>query len=233
MDTSVLNGMPSLPFRHSINAGSTSDFNLLLVADKVVVHEKDALAPAQRVEAVQLGDDLRGGLGARTMPQQRRHVAKVATEGAASGELDADRIVMLEIRQLPKRRRGVLDVRELGRGVDVLSAPVGQVGQERRQRQFGFVEHKVIHVGEPLVFHGKERPARHHLHAGLFTASDQGSRRIALHDHGADKDIVGPGQVGLGQAGHVEVNQPFFPLGRQHGRHGQQAQAAAHRPFCG
>ena len=92
--------------------------DLLLVADKVVVHEKDALAPAQRIEAVQLGDDLRGGLGARAMPQQRRHIAEVAIEGTASGELDADRVVMLEIRQLPKRHRGLLDVREFGRGVD-------------------------------------------------------------------------------------------------------------------
>ena len=82
----------------------------------------------------------------------------------------------------------------------------------------------MIHVGELLVFHGEERPARHHFHTGLLAASDQGSRRIALHDHGADEDIVGPGQVFLGQAGHVEVDQPFFPLGRQHGRHGQQTQ---------
>ena len=76
-------------------------FDLLLVADKVVVHEKDALAPAQRVETVQLGDDLGGGFGARAVPQQGSHVAKVAAEGAASRELDADRIVMLEICQMP------------------------------------------------------------------------------------------------------------------------------------
>ena len=106
MEASVLNGMPVLPLRHSINAGSTSVLMLLLVADEVVVHEEDALAPAQRVEAVQLGDDLRGGLGARAMTQQRGHVAEVAVEGAAARELDADRVVMLEIRQLPQRARG-------------------------------------------------------------------------------------------------------------------------------
>ena len=197
---------------------------LLLVADKVVVHEKDALSPAQRVEAVQLGDDLCSSLGARAMPQQRRHVAKVATEGTASGELNADRFVMPEIRQSPKGHRGLADVRELGRGVDVLSTAGGKVCQERRQGQFGLVEDKVVHAGELLMLHGEEQPARHHLHPDLLAAGDEGSRRTALRDHGADKDIVGPCQVFWGHAGHVEVNQPLFPLGGQHGRYSQQAE---------
>ena len=82
----------------------------------------------------------------------------------------------------------------------------------------------MIDIRELLVFHGEERPARHHFDASLLAASDQGSRRIALHDHGADEDIVSPGQVLVGQVGHIQVNQSFFPLGRQHGGHGQQAQ---------
>jgi len=191
---------------------------------QIVDYEKDALSPAHRVQAVQLDDDLRGRLGARAMPEQRRHIAKLATEGAASGELDTDRIVVFEIRQRPKRHGGVLDIRKLGRGIHGLSTAVGQVCQEGWQSQLGFVEHKVVHIRESVMFHGKERPARHHLHPGLLAASNQCSRRIALHDHSTDKDIVGPRQVLLGQAGHIEVNQPFFPVGRQHSRYGQKAE---------
>ena len=75
--------------------------DLLLVTDKVIVHEKDALTPAQGVQVIQLGDDLCRGLGARAMPQQGGHVAEVTAEGAAARELDAEGVVMLEIDQLP------------------------------------------------------------------------------------------------------------------------------------
>ena len=63
------------------------------------------------------------------MASQRRHIAKVATEGIASGELNTDRFVMLEVHQSPEGHQGLADVRELG-GVDVLSTAVGKVCQE-------------------------------------------------------------------------------------------------------
>ena len=75
--------------------------DLLLVADEVIVHEEDALAPTQGVQAIQLGDDLGGGLGARPMPEQGGHIAEVAADRAAARELDAEGVVMFEIDQLP------------------------------------------------------------------------------------------------------------------------------------
>ena len=83
---------------------------MLLVTNKVVIYKKDALAPTQSVEAVQLGDNLRGSLGARTMTQQGGHIAEVTIEGTTARELDADGVVMLEIRQSPKRDRGLVDI---------------------------------------------------------------------------------------------------------------------------
>ena len=44
-------------------------FDLFFVANKIIVHKKDAFAPAQCIQAIQLGDDLSGGLGARVVPQ--------------------------------------------------------------------------------------------------------------------------------------------------------------------
>ena len=76
--------MPVLPLRHSISAGSTSVFKRLLIADKVIVHEKDALAPAEGVQAVQLGDDLGGALEARPVPKQSGHITEITAKRAAA-----------------------------------------------------------------------------------------------------------------------------------------------------
>jgi len=35
---------------------------------------------------------------------------------------------------------------------------------------------------------------------------DRGSRRFALHDHGADEDIIGPCHVFIREMGHIEIN---------------------------
>ena len=48
------------------------------------------------VEAVQLRDDLRRGLGAGPVAELRRHVAELAVERAAAGELHAHRAVAAE-----------------------------------------------------------------------------------------------------------------------------------------
>ena len=71
------------------------------------------------------------------------------------------------------------------------------------------------------MFHREERTACHHFHAGCLTAFDDGARRFALHNHGADEDIIGPCQIFIREVGHVEIDQSFFPLRRQHGRNGQ------------
>jgi hypothetical protein len=75
-----------------------------------------------------------------------------------------------------------------------------------------------------LVFHREEWSACHNFYAGCFTTPDDRARRFTLYDHGADKYIVGPCHVFFSKINHIEINQPFFPLGRQHGRNSQQTQ---------
>ena len=53
METSVLNGMPILPSRHSDQRRQDLGLQDLLVADEVVVDEEDVTAPAHGVQAVQ------------------------------------------------------------------------------------------------------------------------------------------------------------------------------------
>ena len=117
-----------------------------------------------------------------------------------------------------------MDIWVLGCGIDALHATICQVRQEWGEGQLGFIEHKVVNVWELLVFHGEERSTCHHFRAEILTTSDQSSRRLALHDHGADEYIVSPRQVLGGQAGDIEIDQPFFPLSGQQCRHGEQPQ---------
>jgi hypothetical protein len=76
------------------------------------------------------------------MPQQRGHVAKIAVERTAARELDADRVVIPEIRQLPERDGGLVDIGELRRGVDAASLTHFKVAQERSESLLGFIQDK-------------------------------------------------------------------------------------------
>ena len=60
METSVLKDMPTLSFRHSISAGSKFGLELFLIADEIVIDEKDTLSPTKCINIVQLSDDLDG-----------------------------------------------------------------------------------------------------------------------------------------------------------------------------
>ena len=57
----------NFPFTPFDQGGQHLGLDMLLVADKVVVYEEDVLAPAQCIETVQFGNDLRGSFGTRTM----------------------------------------------------------------------------------------------------------------------------------------------------------------------
>ena len=56
----------------------------------------------------------------------------------------------------------------------------------------------------------------HHLDAEFL---ESGAESIPLDDHSADKSVVGPGQICLGQARHVEIYQAQLPVSRQHSGH--------------
>ena len=57
----------------------------------------------------------------------------------------------------------------------------------------------MIDFRELLVFHCEEWSPYHHFHTKIFTPGDQFSRSLALHDHGANEDIISPCQVFGGQ----------------------------------
>ncbi len=65
-------------------------FEVTLVADEIVINEKNGASPAPLPEGLEFGKDLRRRFGAGAMPEEDGDVAKVAVEGAPSGKLDAE-----------------------------------------------------------------------------------------------------------------------------------------------
>jgi len=79
-------------------------FGLSLVADQIVVHEKDAMHPSFP-QQIQLPADLLRLFGARPPPEHHDDVAELAAIGTAAGELHADAGVLLQRQQVVARWR--------------------------------------------------------------------------------------------------------------------------------
>ena len=101
---------------------------------------------------------------------------------------------------MPQRRRGKRHVGELAGAVDTAGTAALHVGDERGERQFAFVEHKMIHLLEQGVLTGEQRPAGDDGLARRLAAGDGSAGGIALDRHAADEDAVGPGQIIVGDA---------------------------------
>jgi len=69
-----------------------------------------------------------------------------------------------------------------------------QVGQERRQRQFSFIQHEMIDMANRSALPVKSGPP-----ATTFTPARlqraMSWQRLLLHDHGAQQDNIGPRQI--------------------------------------
>src|SRR3989339_569902 len=106
------------------------------------------------------------------MTEQNCHVAEFTVEWTPSGKLNAHGGIFLHSDQIPGGDRSVVKIAETGTPVDPIGAPFFQVLQKKRQREFGLVENKMIHLPEFLRFSCKERSARDHFQAILPAASD-------------------------------------------------------------
>ena len=182
------------------------------VANKVVVDEKDARAPAKLVQRIQLTNDLLGGLDAWSVPEERGDVAELAIEGTATRILDSHGGVVFDLEKFPQWGRGSLDFRKFVGCVNAFGATSRQVIQEWLQSQLRFVQDEMIDSLELIVFSGEKRAASHDFEPCGFAAGDDLLCRTALDDHGTDKSCIGPGQVLFGEISDVQIDQAFFPF---------------------
>ena len=165
------------------------------------------------------------------MSEHRGDVAKFAVERAAARELHAHRRVPPQVRQLPQRRRRLVNVRVFRRCIHTPGVTRFEVAQKPGQRHLRFIQHKVVNLGELLVLEGEQRPARHDRLARRAAAGDQLARRVPLGNHPADEHNIRPRQVLFAQLPHIHIHQALRPPRREHRRHGQQAQRRQGSPL--
>lgn len=212
--------MPGLP----VDESGQELFHRDDVADEIVVHDENRAAPAGVVQAAQLPQHLVGGFDPGAAAVEDHDVAELAIERAAARVLHGHGDVVPEVDQIPLRDGRARDVRPLGGGIQGFGRSLAQILQKGRQGDFGFVENEMVHAGKPLGLGGKRRAAGHDAFAHAPGPGDDVPGSGLLHEHGADQDHVRPGQVLVAKGGDVDVDKPFFPLRREHGGDGQQAE---------
>ena len=113
---------------------------------------------------------------------------------------------MFQIHQLPQGSRCFLNVAKIGCLVEVLSATLLQILQKWGKGQFGFIEHKVVHLPKLIVLAGEERPSCNDFETCTLAPGNDFTRRFSLHDHRADEGAIRPGQVFFRELCHIQVH---------------------------
>jgi len=157
------------------------------------------------------------------MAKERSDVAELAVVGAAAGELDIHRAVAREVEQVPARDGGLLNVWEGIAGVDARGVSAREISQEEREGDLGLAEDEVVDRVKLVRFAGKERATGDDGDAEVVAARDDVLGGLLLDDHSAEKDIVGPEEVLVGELGDVHIDQLELPVLGEHGGDGEQA----------
>ena len=120
--------------------------DVLLIADEIVIDDKDGPSPSQRLERVEFGEHLLIALGSRHAPVNLDDVAKLARERTAPRVLDGHCAVTLKIRQVKVGHRRGGEWRPLGGLIRALGFAPGEVFDKLRQSRFSFAEKNVIGI---------------------------------------------------------------------------------------
>jgi hypothetical protein len=224
IDASVKKARRAGRFCHWIRPGSNSCLRARLLPMKLSSTKNTDPSPAEPRQPIQLGDHLRGGLGAGPMSEQGGDVAELAVERATARELNAHARVAPQVGQFPHGRRRVVEV---GHSVRRIHAP-GQPRSKSR-RNSGSVASasfstKVVNLGKLLVFECEQRAARHDRFARGAATRDRLMRRLRWAIMPLTNTRSAQARSPRAQPAHVHVHQAFAPGLRQHPGHGQQAQ---------
>src|SRR3974390_3929823 len=114
--------------------GAEDLLGLGLVADEIVVHEVHVASMPQSVEHVEFGDDLLRGLCSWISAVELDDVAELAVERAASGELNSEHKVIVELQQVETGNGAPGHVRLFGRRIGPAARALRKGGEEGRER---------------------------------------------------------------------------------------------------
>ena len=191
----------------------------LAVGDEVVVDEIDVAVHAAGEQLVELGRDLLGRLQARDAAVEPRDVAELALVGAAAGELDAAQKVAVDLGQLVGRLRELGQRPPLARGQHHLPCRAGAVLLQPGEQLVGGVAEladvQVVELRIELRAGRHRGPAQHRRLAREMGPPADVLDLAPLDVHAADEHHVGPGEIRLGRAGHVLVDEADLPVLRQ------------------
>ena len=212
-------------FPAPLDHGGEEFLGALLVADEVVVDDEDGVAPAGVAELVEFGEHLGDGLGAGLAAVDLDDVAEFAVERAAARVLHGHGAVATH-----------LDQAEVGQRADVHGGALGGLvdrhGRSRWLRSLASVAMRAS--ASPMTMWSAlsvgcghaagDGSADNGAQPARAAAFDDGDEMLVLRMHAADQGDVGPGEVGVGQAFDVGVDEALGPACGQQRGNGHQAE---------
>jgi hypothetical protein len=96
--------------------------------------------------------------------------------------------------------------------------------QKRSESDFRLTQDQVVDIRKIVWGAGEQWASSDRFDSDPTASGENLQNRFALNGHGADKHVIRPFQIIIGQGPDVHVDELFIPFGRKHGGHGQQAQ---------
>ena len=174
-------------------------FGLPFIANEVVIHDEDHAPVPGVVDRLQLGTELRRGLGPRPAAKHDNDIAELTLKRTAPRELDRDDRILLDLEEIKAGNGGGGHIGLLVAGVDSLIGPLGQILQEEGPRHLAFIED--LHVAVWLALlgaGGRKGPAEDDELADALTPGSRLKERALLREHRREADHVRPRQILVG-----------------------------------
>src|SRR5438094_6357186 len=181
----------------------------LVVADEIVVDDKNLVAPAKFKQPIQLRQQLAGALGSGLPSVDGDDVAEFALERTSAGELHRHGGILPELEQIEPWEGSLADIGLVADNVEPFGGAALDVGGDLRENLVGLADHDVVRQSkQEFRFAAGERPADHRPLAKSPRPEEGLANIILLDAHPADHDEVGPKDVCVEQVLKASVDQP-------------------------
>src|SRR5438552_13694988 len=165
----------------------------LVVADEIVVGDRNLVAPAKFKQPIQLRQQLAGALGSGLPSVDGDDVAEFALERTSAGELHRHGGILPELEQIEPWEGSLADVGLVIYNVEPFGGAALKVGGNLRENLVGLADHDVVRQPtQEFRFAAGEGTANHRSLAKRPRPEKGLANIIFLHAHSADHDKVGP-----------------------------------------
>ena len=179
-----------------------------VVADKVVVDDKDLVAPAEFKQQIELRQQLAGAFGSGLPSVDGDDVAEFALERTSARELHRHRGILPELEQIEPWERRLADIGLVLDNVEPFGGAALNIGGNLRENLVGLADHDVVRQSkQEFRFTAREGTADHRSLA-KSPGSEKGFANVIFLDaHSADHYEVGPKNVCIEQVLKASVDQ--------------------------